>query len=207
MKRTAFAAAGATAVLGLGLFAAPAFAGNGNGPGDGTGTGTGTQAATDSPRGQRGGGTGTCTLPPMGDLTEDQKADLAFWAEEEKMAHDLYVEFGQLYDSGPFERIARSESKHLDAVRMLLERYGLDDPTEGTDPGEFTDAHIAALYEDLLAQGTASLEGAMEAGQAVENDDLEVLGAMAEEVTAPDVSNVLSKQITASERHLAAFGG
>lgn len=206
MKRTAFAAAGATAVLGLGLFAAPAFAGNGPGNGNGPGDGTGL-AATDSQPGQRGGGTGTCSLPPMGDLTEDQKADLAFWAEEEKMAHDLYVEFGELYDSGPFERIARSESKHLDAVRMLLERYGIDDPTEGTDPGEFTDTHIAALYEDLLAQGAASLEGAMEAGQAVENDDLEVLGAMAEEVTAPDVSNVLSKQITASERHLAAFGG
>lgn len=197
MKRTALAAAGAAAI-GLGLFAAPAFAGNGYGPGDGTGSGATASGRT----------TGTCTnLPAMGELTDAQKAALVFWVEEEKVAHDLYVAFDAAYDSGPFERIARSEARHMDAVRVLLERYGLEDPTEGAAAGEFESEELATMYEDLLEQGMASVEDALEVGQAVEIDDLEVLGEMADEVTAPDVLRVLDRQITASERHLTAFGG
>lgn len=221
--RIAVGTAAGVAVASLGLFAAPAFAGNGPGPGDGTGTGTcdGTGIAAQSRDGsgsafgygrggaaqsRAGGGLGLAGLE-MGELTEEQKAELVYWVEEEKMAHDLYTAFAEQYDAGPFARVATSETRHMDAVRLLLDRYGLDDPTEGAAAGEFEDQDLAALYADLLAQGDDSYEDALAVGRTVETTDIEDLGELLSGLDAPDVEAVATKQVAASERHLAAFGG
>lgn len=220
--RLAVGTAAGVAVASLGLFAAPAFAGNGAGPGDGTGTGTcdGTGIAAQSrdgsgsafgygrggAQGRARGGVGIAGLE-MGELTEEQKAELVFWVEEEKMAHDLYTAFAGQYDAGPFERVAASESRHMDAVRVLLDRYGLEDPTEGAAAGEFEDGDLAELYADLLAQGDDSYADALAVGRTVETTDIEDLGELLEGLEAPDVEAVATKQVAASERHLAAFGG
>ena len=53
-------------------------------------------------------------------------------AEEEKLAHDVYVALAARYpDLMQFARIQRSETMHLTAVRTLLTRYGIADPTTG----------------------------------------------------------------------------
>jgi len=220
--RLAVGTAAGVAVASLGLFAAPAFAGNGAGPGDGTGTGTcdGTGVGAQSRDGSgsafgygRGGaqnragsGVGLAALE-MGELTEEQKAELVYWVEEEKMAHDLYTAFADQYDAGPFARVAASETRHMDAVRLLLDRYGLDDPTEGAAAGAFEDEDLAALYADLLAQGDDSYADALAVGRTVEATDIEDLGELLDGLEAPDVEAVATKQVAASERHLAAFGG
>jgi len=220
--RLAVGTAAGVAVASLGLFAAPAFAGNGVGPGDGTGTGTcdGTGIAAQSRDGsgsafgygrggaqsRAGGGVGIAALE-TGELTEGQKAELVYWVEEEKMAHDLYTAFADQYDAGPFARVAASETRHMDAVRVLLDRYGLDDPTEGAAAGEFEDEDLAARYADLLAQGDDSYADALAVGRTVETTDIEDLGELLDGLEAPDVEAVATKQVAASERHLAAFGG
>lgn len=220
--RLAVGTAAGIAIASLGLFAAPAFAGNGMGPGDGTGTGTcdGTGIAAQSrdgsgsafgygrggAQGHAGGGVGLATLP-SGELTADQKAELVYWVEEEKMAHDLYTAFAEQYDAGPFARVAASETRHMDAVRLLLEKYGLDDPTEGAAAGEFDDQDLAALYADLLARGDDSYADALAVGRTVETTDIDDLGELLSGLDAPDVAAVATRQVAASERHLAAFGG
>lgn len=217
---TALATVG-IAALGVGLLGGPAVAaspagrGSGSGSSDGTCTGTGTTHRPDGAgQGRRAAGaptgTGTCTTctaTPSGTLTADQRSELATWVQEEKLALDLYTVFAARYDTGPFERIAASETRHLAAVRTLLDTYDITDPSAGVAPGVFTDAELQAMYTTLLAQGTASLDGAMAVGRAVETDDLTLLAETASGITAPDVLRVLSSQTTASERHLAAFGG
>ena len=206
------------AVASLGLFAAPAFAGNGPGSADGTCDGTGVAAQDGSGQGFRGGaragerGPKASTAEHLaayatGELTDEQEAELRYWAEEEKVALDLYTAFAAQYETGPFERIAASEARHLDAVRTLLDRYGLEDPTAGADAGEFEDGDLDALYEDLLTQGTTSYEDAMAAGRTVETTDIEDLTELLDGLEAPDVQVVAEKQVIASERHLTAFGG
>ncbi|GAA4711657.1 DUF2202 domain-containing protein [Phytohabitans rumicis] len=81
-----------------------------------------------------GWGGGTClwaTDVPSGTLTGAQRTTLAAMAEEEKLAHDLYQAFGGRYDADVFDRIAAAETRHLAAVRTLLDRYGIADPTAG----------------------------------------------------------------------------
>lgn len=161
-----------------------------------------------------GQGTGdceSCTAEPgsgdVADLGDVDAQDLVTWAEEEKVALDLYTAFAGRYDARQFERVAMAEAQHLEAVRTLLATYGLDDPTDGAAAGEFTDPAMQEMYDTLLAQGSASLDDAMAVGQAVERDDIALLESALEGDTAADVEQVLTRQLAASERHLAAFGG
>ncbi|MEU8867437.1 DUF2202 domain-containing protein [Streptomyces umbrinus] len=151
---------------------------------------------------------GTCdgaALAEQGTLAAAQKATLAGMAEEEKLAHDLYTAFADHYDVRVFERIAAAETQHLTAVRTLLDRYDVTDPTAGNPAGEFTDPAVQATYDRLLKQGEDSLSGALKAGRTVETDDIAALNKALSGLTAPDTRQVYTNLLAASERHLTAF--
>ena len=176
---------------------------DGTGAGRGNGQGTGMQG--------RGAGTGAgmgadLTGVASGTVTAAQKTKLAAMAEEEKLAHDLYVAFGDKYGI-PFSRISNAETRHLTEVRIVLKRYAIADPTAGKAAGSFETASTQQLYNKLLAQGTASVDGARTAARMVESTDITDLKAAATGVTAPDVTQVYKNLLAASERHLVAFGG
>ncbi|QMV24995.1 DUF2202 domain-containing protein [Streptomyces sp. SCUT-3] len=126
-------------------------------------------------------------------------------AEEEKLAHDLYTAFAERYDARIFGNIAESESRHLEAVRTLMDRYGIDDPTGGRAAGDFADAETRATYDRLLARGEEGKEQALEAGRTVERTDIADLTAALEKLDAPDVAQVYGSLLEASRNHLAAF--
>ena len=87
-----------------------------------------------------------------------------FMREEEKLARDVYTVLGDIYTVRAFDNIARSESRHMAAVKRLMDIYSVPDPV-GTDvPGAFTDPALTQLYKDLTAQGRQSLAGALRAG-------------------------------------------
>ncbi|USX54441.1 DUF2202 domain-containing protein [Lentzea sp. HUAS12] len=198
------------AITAAGIVTAGAFAGtvalatasppmNGPGPGHGPVT---------TPRGGPRDG-GCLAVPgitdPSGTLTEVQRTALAANAEEEKLAHDLYAEFARRYDAPVFDHIAASETTHLEAVRTLLSRYGITDPTANQAPGKFATPAVQATYDRLLAQGAANQDAALEAGRAVETADIALLRESLGGLTAPDVQRVYGSLLTASQRHLAAF--
>jgi hypothetical protein len=160
--------------------------------------------------GPRSGQVGGC-LPgtvtaAKGTLTAAQRATLADLAAEEKLAGDLYDAFADRYGAVVFEHIARGEDQHLAAVRVLLDRYGVRDPTAGRAAGSFADPAVQATYDRLLAQGGTGFRAALDVGAAVERADIADLRSAVTGVTAPDVRQVYDRLLTASERHLAAFG-
>jgi hypothetical protein len=138
-------------------------------------------------------------------LTEQQKTTLTAMAQEEKLAHDLYTAFAAKYDAVVFDRIAASETQHLTAVRTLLDRYGLADPTVGKAAGQFSDPAVQATYDRLLAQGQASEAAALQVGQTVEKTDIDDLRAAQDGLTAADVRQVYEHLLAASQHHLTAF--
>jgi hypothetical protein len=213
-RRTAtLVAAGA---LGLGGLAAPALAGAGPfGPGpsstataDPSTPGMGHGYGMGSGRGS-GFGDGTCmglgVTAQQGTLTEAQKTELASMSQEEKLARDLYVAFAARYDAAVFDHIAAAESRHLTLVRELLQRYGVNDPTANQPAGTFTGPAVQAIYDKLLAQGKQSLSAALAVGQQVERTDIADLKAALNGLTAPDVKQIYTNLLAASERHLTAF--
>ncbi|MFE7860127.1 DUF2202 domain-containing protein [Streptomyces sp. NPDC057403] len=154
---------------------------------------------------QHDGTCGTTALAEQGTLTATQKATLAGMAEEEKLAHDLYTAFAARYDVRVFERIAASETQHLTAVRTLLDRYDVTDPTAGKPAGEFTDPTVQATYDRLLKQGEGNLTGALTTGRTVETDDIAALTKALSGLTSQDARQVYTHLLAASERHLTAF--
>ncbi|WP_329310069.1 DUF2202 domain-containing protein [Streptomyces sp. NBC_01262] len=160
--------------------------------------------------GPGGAGTGMCSAAvtaASGTLTTAQKATLARMAEEEKLAHDLYTAFAAQYgdDTPVFTRIAAAETRHLEAVRTLLDRYGIDDPTSGQAAGAFGNASIQATYDRLFAQGSTSLTAALKAGRTVEVTDISDLTKALSGLKAPDVQQVYDNLLAASRTHQAAF--
>jgi hypothetical protein len=171
--------------------------GHGQGYGAGPGAGQGRSPDGQCPRLLADASTGT--------LTEAQEQMLAEQAEYEKMAHDLYIELADSTGDHRFSRIADAETRHLQAIRTLLDRYGIDDPTEGYAAGEFASETVAKKYAAYLAEGSESPEAALEVGRTHEAEDVEALRKAADDVDAPDVKRVLEHLADSSEMHLSAF--
>ncbi len=187
-------------------------AGNGKGKGKGNGRGGQGQAERGQGNGSQGNrgqghadGAGSEATGELGSLTEEQQAQMIFMAEEEKMAGDLYEVFYDMYGVRVFTNIAASEDRHTDAVRNLLDAYGLADPTVGMAVGEFTLPEVQSLYDDLFAQGSESLEAALEVGVLVEETDIADLQEAVDGLDAPRAVAVYENLLAGSENHLRAF--
>jgi hypothetical protein len=159
----------------------------------------------------RGPGAGGAAEPlaglVKGTLTADQKVKLAGMAEEEKLAHDVYVALATSSKDPRFVRIATAETQHLSQIRALLARYGIADPTAGKADSQFASTTIQQHYSDLVARGSASLSAALAVGRDIENEDISALATAGSGVSAPDVDTVYARLTDASGMHLRAFGG
>jgi len=182
--------------------------------GAGTGTASAGVGAGAQYRGSMAGGAGagagtTAYLSTIesGTLTDAQKTELSAMAEEEKLAHDLYVAFADAFGSRSFTQIAAAETRHLAEVRVVLERYGIDDPTDGLAAGTFASTSTQSLYNDLLTSGSASVTAAYEAARTVESTDIADLKSAMTSLDAPDVTAVYTHLLAGSTQHLTAFGG
>lgn len=170
--------------------------------------GVGVAVAAAAPGGPRGGGLAQEAVvenAPLADLSEAEKEDILFMREEEKLARDVYQTFYKQYDLPVFGNIASSEQAHIDAVKTLIERYGLEDPAEGLGVGQFANQELQALYEDLVDAGRASLADALRVGALIEEIDILDLQASMDQTDALDVERVYENLMRGSRNHLRAF--
>jgi len=139
-------------------------------------------------------------------MTEEQKDELFFIYQEEKVARDVYITLGKIYtNENTFASIQLSEQRHIDSARGLCEKYGVS--TEGVDEksvGNFVLPPLQALYDSCIEKGSKSLLDALEVGELIEVTDIEDLEhAM---VGMPsDVVNVYENLKEGSLSHLDAF--
>jgi hypothetical protein len=72
-------------------------------------------------------------------LDYNEQTHLAFMREEEKLARDVYMKLGDMYPEHPiFGNIDDSEQQHTDAVKAMIEKYGLQDPSTNDNVGVYT---------------------------------------------------------------------
>lgn len=152
-----------------------------------------------------GGGQLQLTSIPPSDLTADESAGLLYMREEEKLARDVYNQMFTLWGQRTFQNIASSEQNHMDQVKLLLDRYGLADPA--LDPGKFSDPTLQALYDQLIAQGSVSLEEALKVGGLIEQTDIADLQARLAQTDNADIQLVYNNLLNGSYNHLSAFTG
>lgn len=138
-------------------------------------------------------------------LTDEEIAALVFMREEEKLARDVYLTLYDLWGLPIFNNIASSEAAHMEAVYTLLSTYGIDDPADGLEIGEFNDPDLQALYDELVEQGSLSLAAALKVGGAIEEIDILDLQESLEGTLNADIIAVYENLLRGSGNHLRAF--
>jgi len=142
---------------------------------------------------------------PASSLSEAEIAGLLYMREEEKLAHDVYLTLYQAWDLSIFRNIASSEQKHTDAVRSLLERYGIDDPAAEQEIGLFTNSELQTLYNELVDAGSQSITGALRVGATIEEIDILDLEKYLAQTQQEDIRQVYENLMAGSHNHLRAF--
>jgi hypothetical protein len=141
-------------------------------------------------------------------LTAAEKADLQYMREEEKLARDVYAALGAKWtDAAIFTRIAASEQRHMNAVKVVLDRYDIADPAAGQAAGRFTSPELQKLYDELVAKGTQSLQAALGVGVTIEEVDIADLEKALAKTANADLERLYGNLLRGSQNHLRAFTG
>jgi hypothetical protein len=138
-------------------------------------------------------------------LSADEIAGLQFMREEEKLARDVYLTLYQKWGVAIFNNIAGSEATHMASIKTLLDRYGLADPAAGQPIGVFTNPELQVLYNQLIAQGSQSLNAALQVGVTIEQVDIRDLQIRLAATTHSDIKSVYNNLLRGSTNHLRAF--
>lgn len=156
---------------------------------------------------QGGHGDMTANLPPAGEVSDQEIADLLWMREEEKVARDVYITLGEQWNLPVFTNISKAEQQHMDAIAVLLERYGIADPVTNDAVGVFTNPELQALYDQLIAQGGQSMAEGLKVGATVEDVDIFDLQKALANTDNADIQQVYKSLMAGSENHLRAFVG
>lgn len=143
---------------------------------------------------------------PAEELSAAEEAGLIKMREEEKMARDVYAFLYEEWQAPIFDNIAQSEQRHMNAVKLLLDKYGLVDPVTDPTAGVFTpESGMTELYEQFTTQGTESLIGAFTAGATIEDMDIRDLQDLIAQTDNADITQVYTNLLRGSRNHLRAF--
>lgn len=161
-------------------------------------------------------GFGSCTLfctgcsktetptTPTYTLSSQEISDLKFLREEEKLARDVYLLAMSKYDIMIFEHISGSEQTHFDRIKVLLDKYGIEDPAL-TEKGKFTDATLQELYNSLAQKTEVSELDALLVGATIEDMDIFDIDELLAKTSNPDLVQVYKDLNCGSRNHMRAF--
>jgi hypothetical protein len=144
----------------------------------------------------------------ISELSAEEEESLLFVREEEKLARDVYLALDDKWGTQTevFSTIAESENIHTDAVKILIEKYSLEDPvSENSEKGVFQNDTLQNLYTNLVEQGSNSLEDALIVGATIEDLDISDLEKDMEIIDNEDILLVYSNLVDGSESHMRAF--
>ena len=146
------------------------------------------------------------TEMPEEDVSEYEQIGLVFMREEEKLARDVYIALNLKWNMRVFANISGSEQKHMDAIKTLLDKYGIEDPVGNDSIGVFENEDLQYLYDSLTVKGSESVIDALYIGALIEEIDiLDLKRELSENVDSEDIKFVYENLLNASNNHLRAF--
>ena len=158
--------------------------------------------------GYQSDGTAHAALDPNAAAPTDAEIEgLLYMREEEKLARDVYLTLYEQWNLPIFQNIAKAEQMHTDAVKSILDLYAIEDPVTNDEIGVFTNPDLQSLYNQLVEQGSQSVEEALKVGLAIEEIDILDLKEYMAETDNPNIQQVYQNLMMGSENHLRAFVG
>lgn len=144
---------------------------------------------------------------PKSELSDSAENGIIFMREEEKLARDVYLYFYEKYGIRIFNNIAKSESTHMAALKMLLDKYELEDPVINDEIGAFQNEVLAGLFNQLTEAGNVSLLEALKVGATIEDLDIKDLIEHSTETESEDILLVYNNLTKGSRNHLRSYYG
>jgi len=144
------------------------------------------------------------TTAAVGTLTEGELKGILFIREEEKAARDIYLSLYEGNQIPVFNNISASEQNHMDQVKILIDKYGLQDPVQ-EGRGEFSDPELKAMYDHMTAEGKKSPADALRAGAAVEEINILDLEDQIAGTDKDDLQVIYQGLLAGSRKHLRSF--
>ena len=144
---------------------------------------------------------------PYEDISPEEEAHLVLMREEEILAQEVYEYLYTLYSIPVFNNISKSENVHTLTIKVLLDKYGIDDPAAGHQTGIFQNQELQELYNTLTALGNQSFLDALIVGETIEDLDIYDLETCLEDVDNIDVELVFNNLCKGSRNHMRAFYG
>ena len=139
------------------------------------------------------------------ELPKKDVKGLLHMVEEEKLARDVYLKLYKKWKMPIFNKISQSEQRHMDAVRSLLKKYSIDDPTNSTEQGKFVSEELQKLYKQLVNKGCTSEQDALMVGATIEDLDINDLNKLIAESKNEAVKLVYTRINNGSMNHMRAF--
>lgn len=161
-------------------------------------------------KGLIGGGGDSCLVGEVDpgnraiDLTEEETDWLLFMREEEKVARDSYLVLGDLWGLTIFGNIAVSEQAHMDALKNLIDCYGLEDPVI-PGIGVFSNPLLQELFDNLMTEGAKSAMDGLYVGAAIEETDIVDIQDAIDITDNLDIVSTYESLMCGSRNHLRAF--
>jgi hypothetical protein len=139
-------------------------------------------------------------------LSQDEIDDILFMREEEKLARDSYFLLGDEYGLTIFSNISESEQSHMDAMKKLIDKYGLTDPVGEEDIiGGYQDLYLVKLLVFLMDWGFQSELDALYVGGAIEETDILDIQHAIERASHSDIIETYESLLCGSRNHLRSF--
>lgn len=143
---------------------------------------------------------------PLETLSSAEINGLLYMREEEKLARDVYILMYTLYPQPIFNNISKSEQRHTDAIKALIDRYELNDPVVEDIQGSFKNQTLQNLYDNLIDKGKVDRIEALKVGALIEETDIQdIQNELEKNVDNQDISTVYGNLLRGSKNHLKAF--
>lgn len=144
---------------------------------------------------------------PAEALSESETEHLTYMREEEYLAKDVYTYLYNMYNIPVFNNISKAEQFHTSVIKVLLDKYNLEDPAENHVEGVFQNEALQTVYDQLIASSGNSLEDALFVGATIEDLDIFDLQVAIGDSDNEDVTLVFNSLMKGSRNHLRAFSG
>jgi rubredoxin len=138
-------------------------------------------------------------------LKDVEKEGLNYIYEVEKLARDVYRYSFDKWGTYVLDTISNSEQAHMNIVKELIDAYGIDNPAEDNNYGEFNNSELQALYNELKGQSASSEAKALEIAAMVEEIDIVDIKKYLEQTDKDNIDTAFNKLVEGSNNHLRIF--
>ncbi len=138
-------------------------------------------------------------------VTDDEKQNLIFTLQEEKVAYDFYTAMFAKWNEKVFENISGAEKTHMEHVQSLMTEFGISaDGISGT-AGDYLNKDLQSQYDVLMKTGGYSFTDALIAAARYEEQDISDLKRIVSGSANEKVQTLFGCLDLASQNHLRAF--